>query len=162
MSVRKKSPETNNCARAFTNCKELSATFKRMTDIPPHNSFKNAQELGASARAAPRDSLFLVGTMTFDGQGEAHSIRIRNLSATGMMAEGKALGHVGQKVVIEIKTLGRISGSIAWIAASRMGIAFDSEIDPQVARQPVGKHVHEMPDFLRSQPSGRPGMGFKS
>jgi hypothetical protein len=133
-----------------------------MTEIPSHDAFKSPEELAASARAAPRDSLFLVGTLMFEGTAESHSIRIRNLSATGMMAEGKALGHVGQKVVIEIKTLGRISGTIAWIAASRMGIAFDTEIDPQVARQPVGKHVHEMPDFLRSPAGGRPALGFKS
>jgi hypothetical protein len=132
-----------------------------MTEIPSQDSFKNQEELAASARSAPRDSLFLVGTMMFEGAGDAHSIRIRNLSATGMMAEGKVLGHVGQKVTIEIKTLGRISGSIAWIAASRMGIAFDKEIDPQVARQPVGKQVLELPDFLRQKNTGRPALGFK-
>jgi hypothetical protein len=133
-----------------------------MTDIPPQSTFLTPEEAAASARAAPRDSLFLVGTLMFDGTAEAHSIRVRNLSATGMMAEGKVLGHVGQSVVIEIKTLGKIGGKIAWVAASRMGIAFDSEIDPHVARQPIGKQVHEIPEFLRQKTGGRPGLGLNT
>ena len=132
-----------------------------MTAIPPQDAFDGGEEAKASARAAQRDSLFLMGTMTLSGSDTAHQIRIRNLSSTGMMAEGKTLGHVGQEVVIEIKTLGRIGGTVAWITEGRMGIAFAHEIDPQVARQPVGKQVLDMPDFLRQQTARRPGLGFK-
>jgi hypothetical protein len=133
-----------------------------MTAIPPKDAFESGEDAQASARVAQRDSLFLVGTLTPEGTEVAHPIRIRNLSATGMMAEGKFLGQIGQIVVIEIKALGRINGSIAWVTDGRMGIAFANAIDPQVARQPVGKQVLDMPDFLRQQSPRRPGLSFKT
>jgi hypothetical protein len=127
-----------------------------MTAMPPNDSFGDS---AASARAAQRDSLFLLGTLEFDGQSTKHEIRIRNLSATGLMAQGKIVGKVGQDVFIETKNLGRVRGSIAWVTDGRMGIAFENLIDPSVARQPIGKQQVDLPDFLRNQQalSRRPG-----
>ncbi len=131
-----------------------------MTIIPPHDPFQNAHDAAQAGRQAERDSLFLIGTLEFEGSSMQHSIRIRNLSATGLMADGKIVGQVGQNVIIESKKLGRVRGNVAWISDGRMGIAFGSPIDPRVARQSTAQSTMEVPEYLKqlaNQNIRRPG-----
>ncbi|MEI9850698.1 MAG: hypothetical protein WDN24_07385 [Sphingomonas sp.] len=44
----------------------------------------------------------------------------------------------GAPVEVEVRGVGWISGRIAWVAEGRVGVAFDHEIDPMLARKPVG------------------------
>jgi hypothetical protein len=113
---------------------------------------------GDGARSKARDSLFLLGTLTLEGIATPQKIRIRNLSPTGMMAESPILGKAGQTVTLETKGIGRVTGKIAWVVDGRMGIAFDAEVDPQLARQPVAPTL-EVPEFLKPAPGRRPGFG---
>ena len=73
-----------------------------------------------------------------DGEDGGQEVRIRNLSAGGMMAElGRAV-PVGTAGTLEVRGIGEVRGRVAWCAEGRVGIALDAPIDPKRARKPVG------------------------
>jgi hypothetical protein len=87
-------------------------------------------------RQVNRDSLFLLAQLRVDGQPETYRIKVRNLSAGGMMAEGEARVTRGALVKVELRNLGWVDGTVAWKQGERFGIAFVDEIDPVVVRAP--------------------------
>ncbi len=98
----------------------------------------NSGELDpTSLRNTPRESMFLVGKLSFGDESTSLDVRIRNLSPSGMMVESPRLGTLGGRVFIEIKAYGKLPGHIAWIAEKRMGVALDTEIDPSLAKQAI-------------------------
>jgi hypothetical protein len=72
-----------------------------------------------------------------DGGEVGHKVKIRNLSAGGLMADAPLKVQRGQLVSIELRNIGWVEGSIAWVQDNRFGVAFHEEIDPKVARAPV-------------------------
>lgn len=89
-------------------------------------------------RAGSRDSLMLAAQFRVAGRPD-EQVRVRNLSQGGLMAE---YGHQIERntpVEIEVRGVGWVSGRIAWAAEGRVGVAFDHEIDPMLARKPVGQ-----------------------
>ena len=54
------------------------------------------------------------------------------------MAEVDDALSVGTAVEIDVRGVGWTPGRVAWVAAGRIGIAFDNLIDPLAARKPVG------------------------
>ena len=84
-----------------------------------------------------RDSLFLLAQVRVVGQDETHRVKVRNLSAGGMMAEGPAKVVRGAPVQVELRNIGWVDGSVAWTQDDRFGIAFAEEIDPMLARAPA-------------------------
>jgi hypothetical protein len=127
-----------------------------MTIIPPNDPFQNAKDDAQAGRKAERDSLFLIGNLEFEGSPTVYPIRIRNLSATGLMADGKIVGQIGQNVIIESKKLGRVRGHVAWVSEGRMGIAFSNPIDPRSARQTSSHPTSEVPEYLKQLASHKP------
>lgn len=109
-------------------------------------------------RSTNRSSLFLLGKMGVDGGVASEAIRIRNLSPTGLMAEAPTMLAVGTAVIVELKNTKPVKGKIVWATDGRMGVAFNTEIDPAKVRQPVGKGEDPTPDFLKFKPSRRPGL----
>ena len=89
-------------------------------------------------RQVDRDSLLLLAQVRVDGSESVHRVKVRNLSAGGMMAEGALPVVRGSLVSIELRNIGWIDGSVAWKQDDRFGIAFVHEIDPKIARAPVG------------------------
>lgn len=91
------------------------------------------------AEDAPRgrDSLFLASRLRLDGKDRAVEVRVRNLSAGGLMAELPHPLPPDQTLEVEVRGIGWVRGRIAWQTEGRVGIAFDHEIDPQLARKPV-------------------------
>jgi hypothetical protein len=89
---------------------------------------------GVETRSVSRDSLFLLATITIEQASEPHRVRVRNLSDGGMMAEGQCYVRRGQRVEVELRTIGKVLGSVAWVQDNRFGIAFDHEVDSQRAR----------------------------
>ena len=85
-----------------------------------------------------RDSLFLLARMWVDGSARELRVRVRNLSAGGLMVELPEPVSPDSAVEIELRGLGRVTGRVAWQTEGRAGIAFDRQIDPQRARKPVG------------------------
>ncbi len=109
----------------------------------------NSQAVELPKRQLDRDSLFLKAALSFIDGENCGEVRIRNLSAGGLMAEAPVRAKRGDKVQIELRNIGRITGSVAWVAQGRFGVAFDHPIDPKLARQPVGQKKSELPRYLR-------------
>ena len=104
-------------------------------------------------RQVNRDSLFLLAQLRVDGQDEVSRVKVRNLSAGRMMAEGEAKVMRGSMVSVELRNLGWIEGSVAWKQDNRFGIAFVAEIDPSVVRAPTpgGEATnYEIPHYTRN------------
>lgn len=98
-------------------------------------------------RQVNRDSLFLLAQVRVDGQEAVHRVKVRNLSAGGMMAEGEANVTRGSRVGVELRNIGWVEGTVAWKQDNRFGIAFVDEIDPRKARETVA---------VRSAPTDNP------
>ena len=104
-------------------------------------------------RQVDRDSLLLIAQVRIDGGSEGeHRVKVRNLSAGGMMAEGAAPVARGMLVSVGLRTIGWVEGTVAWKQDDRFGIAFVEEIDPKVAREPVtaGSPDLSSPRFTRA------------
>ena len=86
-------------------------------------------------RQKERDSLLLMAALRVGGNGHGYPIKVRNLSAGGMMAEGEAKATRGALVMVELRNIGWVEGSVAWKQDNRFGIAFVDEIDPTVVDQ---------------------------
>lgn len=93
-------------------------------------------------RQISRDSLFLLADIRVAGTSEDHRIKVRNLSAGGMMGEGAVRVSRGDPVAVNIRNIGWVEGSVAWVQDSRFGVAFAEDIDPKLARAPVGDGEH--------------------
>ncbi len=96
-------------------------------------------EVGVPRRAS-RDSLFLSATIRRRGdpEGDLAPVRIRNLSAVGMMADYKDVVDIGDPVVVACQGIGSVSGRVAWVKRGPIVVAFDYEVDPMKARRTVG------------------------
>lgn len=99
---------------------------------------------GVDTRSVSRDSLFLLASITVEQQEDVHRVRVRNLSDGGMMGEGQLRVARGNRLVIELRNVGKVNGTVAWVQDDRFGIAFDDEIDSAAARAPA----NEKPDPL--------------
>jgi hypothetical protein len=98
---------------------------------------KRAAMTDGEHRHITRDSLFVLADLRIDGIEGEHRIRVRNLSSGGLMAEGAFNVQRGQLVWTQLRNIGWVEGSVAWVQDSRFGIAFREDIDPRVARAPV-------------------------
>lgn len=93
---------------------------------------------GVETRSVSRDSLFLLANVRVEQGQEAHRVRVRNLSDGGMMGEGNMRVARGNRVEVELRNIGKVEGDVAWVQDQRFGIAFDHEVDSQLARQASG------------------------
>lgn len=89
-------------------------------------------------RSVSRDSLFLLANVQIEKGSEQFRVRVRNLSDGGMMGEGLIDVQRGNRVFVDLRNIGVISGSVAWVQDQRFGIAFDEEIPSQLALKPSG------------------------
>ena len=89
-------------------------------------------------RHEARDSLFLIAPFRLSTHRDAETqVRVRNLSASGLMAEVRDPVAMGTPVELNIRGIGWVPGRVAWAAVGRIGVAFDHPIDPIMARKPV-------------------------
>ena len=99
-------------------------------------------------RSGSRDSLLLTAQFRVVGDDRVVQARVRNLSSGGLMAEYAERVEAGAPVEIEVRGVGWVKGRIAWATDGRVGVAFDIEIDPMLARKPVGKGT-QSPQFAK-------------
>jgi hypothetical protein len=92
---------------------------------------------GVETRSVARDSLFLLADIRVEQRSEALRVRVRNLSDGVMMGEGTLRVQRGNRVTVELRNVGAVGGSVAWVQDNRFGVAFDKEIDSQKARRPL-------------------------
>ncbi|WP_417602756.1 PilZ domain-containing protein [Novosphingobium anseongense] len=93
---------------------------------------------GSENRQIARDSLFVMADLRLPGSNDEHRIKVRNLSAGGLMGEGAVRVSRGDEIEIKLRNVGWVAGSVAWVQDDRFGVAFRDEIDPKVARASVG------------------------
>lgn len=105
-----------------------------MNDSTP-NTFPLTVE--PAKRAKARDSLFLVAGLVVEGRPGPLQVRVRNLSPGGLMAEYPHPVEIGRALEVDLRGIGKVTGQVAWTAAGRIGVAFDTPIDPLQARKPV-------------------------
>ncbi|RVU04732.1 PilZ domain-containing protein [Novosphingobium umbonatum] len=111
-------------------------------------------------RGTGRDSLFLLANLRVEGSDALHSVRIRNLSRGGLMAEASLRVICGLPVQVELRQLGWIDGVVAWVQDNRFGIAFDEEVDPVLARPQHTAEPHACFTRLRTPASALPTAGL--
>jgi PilZ domain len=116
-----------------------------MTDSNPMPAFLSADFLGldpegdsVSARGESRDSLFLTAEVWSAGWPAPVAVRVRNLSAGGLLAESAHQLPVGTVVQIQLANIGLVGARCVWAGENRFGVAFDHAIDPQAVRRKVG------------------------
>ncbi|TKD50294.1 PilZ domain-containing protein [Sphingomonas baiyangensis] len=117
-----------------------------------HDPVPPGDDDAGTQRNAARDSLLLTATLRI-GDAET-TVRIRNLSAGGLMAEyGRSL-PLDTAVDVDIRGIGWTAGKVVWAVDGRLGIAFDAPIDPLLARKPVGSGK-QTPVYLKPPLSRR-------
>ncbi|PTS84636.1 PilZ domain-containing protein [Sphingomonas sp. HMWF008] len=110
--------------------------------------FSPVTEDGTHNRQDSRDSLFLMADFRVHGEKDVRAVRVRNLSQGGLMADFPDGLEQGRRVEFDVRGIGWVPGHIAWSAAGRIGVAFDRQIDPMLARKPVGQGTHT-PSFVK-------------
>lgn len=103
---------------------------------------------GDEKRTSRRDRLLLMAELQVEGETIFRQVKVRDLSESGMKAEGCSLAR-GTLVKVRFKQLGMISGKIAWSEDSLFGVQFDMNIDPRMARQQVsGSYAAATPSVI--------------
>ena len=113
-------------------------------------------------RGKSRDSMFLLADVNVEGVDAPINVRVRNLSAGGMMAEAAISDLIrGSALKVNLRNIGEVPGTIAWTKHGAFGISFDNPIDPKLARKPVGVKSDEniTPRYIRPiSTKGRAGL----
>jgi hypothetical protein len=102
----------------------------------PDETAADADAQFESMRSEPRDSMFLMATVRRAGSADVQ-VKVRNLSAGGMMAESPVSFSRGDVIEADLRGIGVVTGKIAWTAGGRVGVQFDTQVDPRLARKPV-------------------------
>lgn len=106
------------------------------------------EEVAALSRGADRDSLFMQASLILSGSPGSVSVRVRNLSRGGMLAEAKLDVAQGAAVEVNLRNVGPVAGRVIWVGEGKFGIAFDRAIDPQAVRRQVVS-PSDLPPHLR-------------
>jgi len=114
-----------------------------MDDSIPDETFSPAK------RKMNRDSLLLKAVLRFSNAQEEYEVRIRNLSAGGLMAEVPNGLSRGERVDVKIQNIGWVGGHVAWAIDGRIGVAFDKVLNPKDARIPVRVSELDVPPYLK-------------
>jgi len=106
------------------------------------------EEVAALSRATDRDSLFMQASLILPGNPEPVTVRVRNLSPGGMLAEAKVDVAQGAAVEVDLRNVGPVAGRVIWVGEGKFGIAFDRAVDPQAVRRQVVS-PSDLPPHLR-------------
>jgi hypothetical protein len=112
----------------------------------------------AHNREAMRDSLFLTATVQLMSDRSDRTVRVRNLSAGGMMADCTEALTAGEPVLVTLRGVGEVLGEIAWRRNGRIGVSFGEPIDPKQARKPVGVAESNVPQHIKQRATRRPAL----
>ena len=89
-------------------------------------------------RTASRDSLLLMAELR-DVEGQVIvTVRVRNLSATGLMADLPEGPVLPDHLIVQLRGIGEVGAIVRWRRQGRIGMEFDQVIDPAATRRPVG------------------------
>ncbi|PKP98630.1 MAG: pilus assembly protein PilZ [Alphaproteobacteria bacterium HGW-Alphaproteobacteria-13] len=103
------------------------------------------EKVAALSRGADRDSLFMQARLTLSGETEPVTVRVRNLSAGGMLAETPQRAAEGASVDVELPNVGSVRGRVVWVGEGKFGIAFERPVNPQAVRRQLVQRVEVPP-----------------
>ena len=103
---------------------------------------------GVETRNAARSSLFMVTTIMLENNARTYQVKVRNLSAKGMMAEGEVPVATGSRLTVQPESGNPVTGVVAWIEGGRFGIAFDNDVDMAAFRRTAKPVAHTIPAHL--------------
>jgi hypothetical protein len=116
----------------------------------------------AFQRGNPRDSIFLGAILWFDGDDAAYNVRVRNISAGGMMIDFPQVCEKGRRVKTDLRNIGKVDGVVAWSTETRMGIRFNNAIDAAKARMKPGTAQAPIPGVPKIYGADRrPGLAIR-
>lgn len=109
---------------------------------------------GDQERECPRIRTMLKAQIEVQGLAQPVEMLVRNLSSGGLMGSSTVRVRRGEAVTINLGRAGRVLGVIAWVDRNQFGVAFDREIDDEIATQPVAPVVaqpvlHHVGDWRR-------------
>lgn len=114
------------------------------------------EEVAALSRAADRDSLFMQANLHIPGRSDPVVVRVRNLSAGGMLAESAVSVAEGAAIEIDLHNVGPVPGRVVWAGDGKFGVAFDRPVNPQAVRRQVVSKKAEVPASIAGLGMGRP------
>ena len=131
---------------------ETKITKAGRTGDTPGRRVTNSGRENKGRRVSARDSLLLAATIRrrTDGEEELVPVRVRNLSAVGLMADYEREAEPGEPVLVTLRGIGMVPGMVAWVRKGRIGIAFDEDVDPMLARRPLSGQA--APDGVQRRP----------
>ena len=131
---------------------ETKITKAGRTGDAPGRRLTNRGRENTGRRVSARDSLLLAATIRrrTDSDEELIPVRVRNLSAVGLMADYEREAEPGEPVVVTLRGIGMVPGMVAWVRKGRIGVAFDEDVDPMLARRPVSGQA--APDPVQRRP----------
>ena len=115
------------------------------------SSNDNAGQVASNTvERAKRDSLFLLSEVIRETGESMGNAKVRNLSATGLMADCDFAFLKGDRLVFDLRGIGPVVGEVVWNNGMRIGFHFDRDVDPQRARKPVSSgEQSKVPLYLR-------------
>jgi hypothetical protein len=100
-----------------------------------------------------RNSLFLTAPCKVLGQGVEMTVKLRNISPEGLMAEGPYTPACGAQVELDLRNIGKVEGSVVWVQDNRFGITFAHEIDAErVKHVPPPSEATRPTDVMARRP----------
>ena len=108
------------------------------------------EEVAALSRSTDRDSLFMQAGLVVSGRTDRVVVRVRNLSAGGMLAESPVVVTQGASVEVDLQNVGPVAGRVVWVGEGKFGIAFDRQVNPQAVRRQVVSQSDLPPHLRRS------------
>jgi hypothetical protein len=87
-------------------------------------------------RQEDRSSLFQLADIQLEQEPSSYRVKVRNLSSNGLMGEGGVKVVCGTRLTVQLRNIGAVAGSVAWVQDDRFGVAFDEEIDPNLPQIP--------------------------
>jgi hypothetical protein len=82
-------------------------------------------------RSITRDNLFMLASMWVENDPTCYRVKVRNLSAGGMMGEGGTRVTRGTRLTVDLQNVGAVKGAVAWVQEDRFGVAFDEAINSE-------------------------------
>ena len=120
-------------------------TFNAGVGMESQGPLSMDEKVSALSRGADRDSLFMQARLTLPGAAEPVTVRVRNLSAGGMLVEAKQRVTVGTGVEVELRNVGEVRGRIVWVGEGKFGVAFERPVDPHAVRRQVVNRLEVPP-----------------
>ena len=88
-------------------------------------------------RGTKRDSMFLKAALYCRRTDHWFDIVVRNVSAGGLLADTMQDLALGESILVTLRHVGDVPGTVVWTQPGRFGIAFDVLIDPAAVRKTV-------------------------